>query len=95
MKKIAILLVFVSFCAIVSANDTLVVNNANIEKIIEHKTTNTKGAPIVKYYFLYNKELISTNKTTTDKYKLCKQYGATIKLLIVKGKSSTRIVASK
>ena len=94
MKKLIILLAFISICTSAGANDTIKVDNTKIEKVIEHKTTNNKGNPVVQYYFLYNKTLVSTNKTTYDKYKLCRQYGAECKLILVKSKNNSRIVSA-
>ena len=87
MKKfIFIILLFVS-CA-VYANDTIRVDNTKIREVIEHKTTNSKGNPTIKYYFVYDNELISTSKTVVDKYKLSKQYKVNCSLaIIVRGKN--------
>jgi hypothetical protein len=67
-------------------NDTLAVNNNLITKVIKHKTTNTKGKEIIKYYFVYNGNLISTSKTVVDKYELAKAYDVRIALIIIKNR---------
>lgn len=66
--------------------DTLAVNNNLITKVIKHKTTNTKGKEVIKYYFVYNGNLISTSKTVVDKYELAKSYGVRIALIIIKNR---------
>lgn len=67
-------------------NDTLTVNNNLITKVIKHNTTTSKGKPVVKYYFVYNGNLVSTTKTVVDKYELAKAYGVRIALIIIKNK---------
>lgn len=67
-------------------NDTIAVNNNLITKVIRHKTTTTKGKPTVKYYFVYNGNLVSTTKTVVEKYELAKAYGVRIALIIIKNK---------
>ena len=67
-------------------NDTIAVNNSLITKVIRHKTTTTKGKPTIKYYFVYNGNLVSTTKTVVDKYELAKAYGVRIALIIIKNK---------
>lgn len=67
-------------------NDTLAVNNNLITKVIKHNTTTSKGKPVVKYYFVYNGNLVSTSKTVVDKYELAKAYGVRIALIIIKNK---------
>ena len=67
-------------------SDTLAVNNSLITKVIRHKTTTSKGKPTIKYYFVYNGNLVSTTKTVVDKYELAKAYGVRIALIIIKNK---------
>lgn len=67
-------------------NDTIAVNNNLITKVIKHNTTTSKGKPVVKYYFVYNGNLVSTTKTVVDKYELAKAYGVRIALIIIKNK---------
>lgn len=86
MKKLIILmLMFMTTITSFSAtkSDTIKVDNTKIENVIEHKTTNTKGNPVVKYYFIYNRELIPTSKTVVDKYKLAKAYKADCALAMI------------
>lgn len=91
MKKVFfIAMLFVSVAC--HANDTIRVNNANISKVIVDNTVNTKGKKVVKYYFIYNGELVSTSKTVIDNYNLCKKYGAKCALALVKSNSRKRII---
>ena len=69
-----------------AAKSTLAVNNNLITKVIKHNTTTSKGKPVVKYYFVYNGNLVSTTKTVIDKYELAKAYGVRIALIIIKNK---------
>lgn len=87
MKKfVFIMLLFVS--CVVYASDTIRVDNTKIREVVEHRTTNSKGNPTTKYYFVYDNELISTSKTVVDKYKLSRQYKVKCPLaIIVRGKN--------
>ena len=95
MRRILTIMLLALCCTIVSANDTIMVDNAQIEKLVEHKTTNSKGNPVVKYYFIYKKDLVVTSKSVADKYKLCKQYNANCPLILVRTKSGKRITSAK
>lgn len=87
MKKFVFIFILFISCAI-CANDTIRVDNTKIREVVEHRTTNSKGNPIIKYYFVYDNELISTSKTVVDKYKLSKQYKVNCPLaIIVRGKN--------
>ena len=72
--------------------DTIKVDNTQITEVIEHKTTNSKGNPTIKYYFVYQGELVNTNNTTITKYKLCKQYKAKCPLVMIVRGNNKRIV---
>ena len=80
------MLMCISINSYAAKNDTLAVNNNLITKVIKHKTTTSKGKPVVKYYFVYNGNLVSTTKTVVDKYELAKAYGVRIALIIIKNK---------
>lgn len=67
-------------------NDTIAVNSNLITKVIKHNTTTSKGKPVVKYYFVYNGNLVSTTKTVVEKYELAKAYGVRIALIMIKNK---------
>ncbi len=75
-----------------SNNDTIKVDNNSITKVIEAPTTNSKGKPTTKYYFIYKGELINTSKNVVNKYKLAKQYNANCALVLVVSKSNKRII---
>lgn len=83
---IGILMCISSINCSAAKSDTLAVNNNLITKVIKHKTTNTKGKEVIKYYFVYNGNLVSTSKTVVDKYELAKAYGVRIALIIIKNK---------
>lgn len=80
------MLMCISINCYAAKSDTLSVDNNLITKVIKHKTTTTKGKPIIKYYFVYNGNLVSTTKTVVDKYELAKAYGVRIALIIIKNK---------
>lgn len=68
MKKIILALAILVGSLTASAksdapSDTIKVDNAKIERVIEDKTTNSKGKTVVKYYFLYDHQLILTSKS--------------------------------
>ena len=96
MKKIlfiAVLMIMsISTVSATEKADTLKADNTKVEKVIEDKTTNTKGKPVVNYYILYNRELIKTSKTVAEKITLCKKYNAKCALAIVVKGSSKRII---
>lgn len=71
-------------------NDTISVNSDKIERVVEHKTTNSKGKEVTKYYMLYEQELIPAAKTTVEAYNLAKQYGARCALVLVVNKKTNR-----
>ncbi len=83
---IGILMCISSINCYAAKNDTLAVDNNLIAKVIKHKTTTTKGKQIIKYYFVYNGNLVSTTKNVVDKYELAKAYGVRIALIIIKNK---------
>ena len=83
---IGMLMCISSINSFAAKSDTLAVNNSLITKVIRHKTTTTKGKPTIKYYFVYNGNLVSTTKTVVDKYELAKAYGVRIALIIIKNK---------
>lgn len=64
-------------------NDTLSVNNDKIVKVIEKESVTSKGKKSVKYYFLYDGELVPASKMTVEHYKLAKEYGARCALAMV------------
>ena len=93
MKKfvIAALLLAGSMSAFAEVkNDTLSGDNTKVRELIADETTNSKGKPVTKYYFLYDDELISTSKSVAEKYNLCKRHGAKCLLSIVVNRKSNR-----
>lgn len=95
MKKIILALALMAGALTASAksdavNDTISVDNSKIERVIEDMTTNSKGKTVVKYYFLYDHQLISTSKPVVEVYNLAKQYGAECGLAMVINRESKR-----
>lgn len=92
MKKF--LIIAVLFCASVNtiANDTIAVDMAKIERIVADKTKNTKGKEVIKYYAIINGELVNTSKTVAEKYALCKRLGVKCALVVVRSRSSKRLI---
>lgn len=95
MKKIILALAILVGSLTASAksdapSDTIKVDNAKIERVIEDKTTNSKGKTVVKYYFLYDHQLILTSKSVVEVYKLAKQYGAECALAMVINRETKR-----
>lgn len=91
MKKILFAIVMAASVNVFS-NDTIAVDNSKIEKCIADTTMTTKGNRSVKHYIIYNGELVNTSKTVVDKIKLCKKYNVRCALVMVKSKSSRRII---
>lgn len=95
MKKLILALALIAGALTASAkgtaqNDTIAVDNAKIERVVENKTTNSKGKAMVKYYFIYGGELVPTSKLVVEVYNLAKQYGANCALAVVINKETKR-----
>lgn len=91
--KIALLMFFFTFAVLATkAADTLSVDMSHITEVIADTTLTAKGSKTVKYYFIYNGELISTSKTVVEKYFLCKKYRAKLALALVDNKGRKRII---
>lgn len=101
MKKILFLLVMLVGLASNAAaagkvtNDTIPANPSLITKWITEPVVNEKtGKTTNKYYVIYNNNLISTNKSTIDKVKLCQKYSVPAPIFVVrKGNKIIRIIA--
>lgn len=72
--------------------DTVRVDNRHISRVVEDKTTNSKGDKVSKYYVVYKDELISTSKNVYEKYNLCRKYHAKLALAMVINKKNKRII---
>ena len=86
MKKIifmALLFVNMNIYA-ADKTDTIKVDNTKIETLIRDNTTNSKGKPVTKYYFIYNKELVPTNKTTVERFDLCNRHKVKCNLRLIR-----------
>ena len=95
MKKIILtLLLSIAFMAALAGNDakndTIAVNNADIIKIVEDESTNSKGNKITKYYFMYHGELIQASRHVVESYHLCKKHGAKCHLAMVVNNKTNR-----
>lgn len=96
MKKIMFIIVMLivtitSYAA--TPADTILIDNSKITQVVRHNGTTTKGTPSIKYYFVYDGELIATNNTTVGKYELAKQYKAKCPLaMIIKGRNKRIIL---
>ncbi len=71
-------------------NDTIAVNNTEINKIVTDETINTKGKKVTKYYFLYDGELIQASRHVVESYNLCQKHGAKCHLAMVVNKKTNR-----
>lgn len=88
MKKIILALAliagaFSAHAETAERNDTIKVEHSKIEKLIEKPYNTSKGKESVKYYFIYEGELIPASKSVAEEYKLAKQYGAKCELSLV------------
>lgn len=75
---------------VTAQNDTIAVNNAKIEKVVADTTKKSNGQTVVKYYFMYDKQLIPTSRNVVEIYQLCKQYGAECALAMVINRQTNR-----
>nr|DAE12657.1 MAG TPA: hypothetical protein [Siphoviridae sp. ctOCb13] len=71
-------------------NDTIAVNNTEINKIITDETTTSKGKKVTKYYFIYGGELIQASRHVVESYNLCQKHGAKCHLAMVVNKKTNR-----
>lgn len=94
MKKLIFSILLFASVATFAATpaDTIVVDNSKITNVVKHNGTTSTGKTSVKYYFVYDGELISTNNTTVGKYELAKQYKAKCPLILIKRGRNKRIV---
>lgn len=94
MKKIIfIVMLFMSTTAFAATKaDTVMVDNSKITNVVRHNGTTSTGKPSIKYYFVYDGELIPTNNTTVGKYELAKQYKAKCPLAMVIRGRNKRII---
>lgn len=78
-------------------NDTVSVDQNDVKRWIQSESTNAKGAKVVKYYCVWNDELVSTSKGVYEKAMLCKKYGVRCALICIgkksKGKFSPKRIA--
>lgn len=86
MKKVIIsfVLFMLSFNVFAADADTIKVDNMKLSKTITDNTVNSKGKQIIKYYFIYNGEIIPTNKTTIDRFNLCAKHKVKCNLRAIK-----------
>lgn len=95
MKKIIITLclavIAMSACAAEEIkNDTIVVDNTEISKIVEDESVNSKGRKVTKYYFIYDGELIPASRHVVETYNLCKKHEVKCRLAVVVNKKNNR-----
>lgn len=91
MKKILIILAIL-LSVNINAQDTININQNQIDKLIVDKTVNSKGKPTNKYYCIVNGELVNTNKTVYERINLSKKYNAKVKLILVRSKSGIKSI---
>lgn len=87
MKKVIIsfVLFMLSFNVFAADKaDTIKVDNMKLTQTITDNTVNSKGKSVVKYYFIYNGEIIPTNKTTIDRFNLCAKHKVKCNLRAIK-----------
>ena len=93
IKRISSLIVFalislLSFGQIKA--DTISINQTSITRWITDSTKTTKGNTIIKYYCIYNGQLISTTKTTLQNVALCEKYKAKCALILITSKTGKK-----
>lgn len=86
MKKVIIsfVLFMLSFNVFAADADTIKVDNMKLTETITDNTVNSKGKPVVKYYFIYNGEIVPTNKTTINRFNLCAKHKVKCNLRAIK-----------
>lgn len=85
MKKLILALAIIAgaWTANAADKDTVAIDFTKVQKLIEDETTNKKGKKVMKYYLMYNGELVPTSKNVVERYRLCKKHGAKCRLAMV------------
>lgn len=83
IKRLRLVLLLVSISFLIQAQE---VNSKSLSKIFTDTTVSVNNKKQVKYYFIHEDKLVSTNKTTYSQVQLANKFGLSAALVYQKGK---------
>ena len=83
IKRLRLVLLLVSISFMLQAQE---VNSKSLSKIFTDTTVSVNNKKQVKYYFIHEDKLVSTNKTTYSQVQLANKFGLSVELVYQKGK---------
>lgn len=83
IKKLRLVLLLVSTGFLLQAQE---VNSKSIDKLVTDTVVSVNNKKQVKYYFIHEDKLVSTNKTAYNQVQLANKFGLSVALVYQKGK---------
>lgn len=83
IKKLSLVLLLVSTSFLIQAQE---VNSKSLSKIFTDTTVSVNNKKQVKYYFIHEDKLVSTNKTAYNQVQLANKFGLSVELVYQKDK---------
>ena len=83
IKKFSLVLLLVSTSFLIQAQE---VNSKSLSKLFTDTTVSVNNKKQVKYYFIHEDKLVSTNKTAYNQVQLANKFGLSVELVYQKSK---------
>ena len=83
IKRLRLVLLLVSISFMLQAQE---VNSKSLSKIFTDTVVSVNNKKQVKYYFIHEDKLVSTNKTAYNQVQLANKFGLSVMLVYQKGK---------
>ena len=83
IKKLSLVLLLVSTSFMLQAQE---VNSKSLSKIFTDTVVSVNNKKQVKYYFIHEDKIVSTNKTAYNQVQLANKFGLSVMLVYQKGK---------
>ena len=83
IKRLRLVLLLVSISFMLQAQE---VNSKSLSKIFTDTTVSVNNKKQVKYYFIHEDKLVSTNKTAYNQVQLANKFGLSVELVYQKSK---------
>ena len=83
IKRLRLMLLLVSISFMLQAQE---VNSKSLTKLFTDTTVSVNNKKQVKYYFIHEDKLVSTNKTAYSQVQLANKFGLSVALVYQKGK---------
>ena len=83
IKRLRLMLLLVSISFMLQAQE---VNSKSLSKIFTDTTVSVNNKKQVKYYFIHEDKLVSTNKTAYSQVQLANKFGLSVALVYQEGK---------